>query len=203
MADTDGWEDSPCADLADAAASFHLITSIPRARSLASVEAEHPSPLALLYDDRSVPHSFRLDRLHHTAHSRLQACLTDLVSTHILDANLSSCSNLACCRIGSCSLSGAAELFLLFTLPPEVRLDDFALAVLIRHRLGLPLLGLLEPEQLTRCCATCRRVPLRADDPDLGYAWPHAYHQMGCGLDRHRIARHEAIHPRRGRQGVI
>ena len=23
--------------------------------------------------------------------------------------------------------------------------------------------------------------------------WPHAYHQLGCGCDRHRIARHEAL----------
>ena len=33
--------------------------------------------------------------------------------------------------------------FLLHTLPPEVLLDDFSLAVDLRHRLGLSLLGRL------------------------------------------------------------
>ena len=53
VADVEGWADSPCLDLSDAAASFASITSIPRARVLASTDAEHPSPLALLFDDRT------------------------------------------------------------------------------------------------------------------------------------------------------
>ena len=39
--------ESFCPDLVDAAASIALLTSIPRAHTLASVEAEHPSPIHL------------------------------------------------------------------------------------------------------------------------------------------------------------
>ena len=78
-----------------------------------------------------------------------------------------------------------------------ILLDDFSLAVDIRHRLGLSLLGLLEPGHLSRCGPRCKRItdaaPLSASHPSLGYTWPHAYHQLSCGCDRHRIARHEAL----------
>lgn len=195
--DTEGWTNSLCGDLADAASVFRLITSIPDALSLASSEAEHPSPFALFFDDRCYPHAFRLDRLHTAAHCRLQACFTDLVSSHILELALALCSTVARARIRSCSVDGSFEFFLLYTIPREVQLDDFALSLLLAHRLGIPLTYLLEACHLSRCGRYCRRVtphrPLSRDDPTLGYTWEHAYHQLGCGCDYHRFARHEAI----------
>jgi len=195
--DPDSWHHSDCADFADAAASFRLFADQPTARRLASVEAEHPSALAHAYD--ATTDTLVIGRLHLCAYRRLQAIMTSVMSAAVLAAHLPTCDTLTRARVAAAKAEGAAALLTLLCLPQAIALADLPLSILICHRIGLAVTPLFHrgyPSTLDLCGPICRVIrvdrPISAH-PTLAYTLPHGYHQISCGCDRLRHARHDGL----------
>ena len=203
LADTASWHSHPCVDLADAAASFTRLTSLPEA-AVSAVDADdfdHPTALSRLFDPAL--DSFSLPLLTSAAHLHLQRSLSNLKyrarRRALLETDLPPLDR---ARLLAATVPGATSILLVRTLPADIAVSDAAITFYVFHLLGIPVLTNLGCSRAQLMCrgSSCSKIPphrpiTSATHPLLNPDTipQDAYHHVGCGGDSSRTTRHDAI----------